>query len=783
MLKTINLKQLFFLSGLFLFCFTPSLINAQTILKGAVSDSANNEKLPGVVVSVDSSNTVATDIHGRYEMNIPKGEHHISITYFGYATIRNKFTATRDSMTLDFRLPSLTQDINPVVVSASMYGKNLAEENVSMEVLKAKTIENTGAVQVDEALNNVPGVNITSDGQANIRGGSGWAYGAGSRVLMLVDGLPELTADAADVIWDFLPIEEVQQVEVIKDASSVLYGSGALDGVINLRTTVPGPVPQTTFNIFEGVYGNPEVDSVPWKAGQAPGFQGFTFMHSQQFGRLDLITSGDVYNETSYLQGQYYQRIRGSINARYRFKKIDGLIAGIRVNEMYNNEALFLVWANDKSKILQPLGGDTGKNASIVPGRFLREAIDPYITYYTPDGGKINLQGRYFVSNNEDYGATDKGSRSQLRYSELTYQKTFTKIRFTFTAGAVASGVEVAAQLYGSHEGTNVAGYLQLEKKLGKLILTAGVRKEQFHEDSVNASSPLVFRAGGNYELFKYTHIRASYGEGYRFPSIAERFIRTSVAGFNIFPNPAILPEKAYSSEVGINQGLKFGSWLASIDLAAFQTIYNNLIDFTYGVYVPPGTVPTLADVGFKSLNVENALIQGRELSIEAEGKIFGAPVTFMVGFTSINPINVDKRNFVNTYESKHPDLTGTQKDSLKSTEILNYRSLYTGKAGFEVFIHKFSFGVNARYMSNQVNIDSIFAVRPPKHIVIQGIEDFRLTHAAGSLIYDTHIALEISPVVRIAFLVKNFFNTLYTDRPGMIDPPRTFMVQSTIKI
>ncbi len=778
MYKTYTFKQVYlFCFCLSFFAFSSVLLNAQTILRGVITDSATNEKLPGVVVSVDSNYTTATDMNGEYTLKIPKGEHRAVITYFSYGSKITKVNANRDTVILSTGLPSLAQEINPVVVSASMYEKNLARENVSMEVLKAKTIENTGAVQIDEAMNNVPGVNITYDGQANIRGGSGWTYGAGSRVLMLVDGLPELTADAADVIWDFLPIEEVQQVEVIKGASSVLYGSSALDGVINLRTTMPGPTPQTTFNIYEGIYGNPNIDSVPWKAGQAPGFQGFTFMHSQQFGQLDLITSGDVYNETSYLQGQYTQRIRGSVNARYRFKKIKGLMIGLRVSEMYNNESSYLAWANDKNGILQPFGGDTGKNASIVPGKFIRESIDPYITYYFNDGSKINLQGRYFLSDNEDYGATDKGSRSQLRYSEITYLKAF-KYHFTLTVGAVASGDEVAAQLYGDHVGSNLAAYLQLEKKLGKLILTGGVRKESYKQDSTSASSPLVFRAGANYELFKYTHLRASYGEGYRFPSIAERFIQTSVAGFTIFPNPQIQPEKAYSSEVGINQGLKIGKWLASVDVAAFQTIYNNLIDFTFGVYYPPGTIPNYQyDLGFKSLNIENALIQGIELSTNAEGKILGCPITFMLGVTVINPINVDTRDSVNKYESEHPNLSSAFKDSLQKTEILNYRSLYTAKAGFEVFIHKFSFGANARYSSFQVNIDPIFEAEIP------GISDFRATHNNGQCIFDTHIAFQINSSIRMAFLVKNILNTLYTDRPGMIDPPRTFMVQSTIKI
>ncbi|HTA28214.1 MAG TPA: TonB-dependent receptor [Bacteroidia bacterium] len=776
MLKVRTINKLYFLICFSFFISAPSLIKAQAILKGVVSDSATGEKLPGVVVSVDSTLNTLTDMDGRYELHVADGTHKMIVTFYSYYTISRTITCKSDTLNFNFILSPVGQVINQVVVSASMYGKNIANENISMEVLKAKTIENTGAVQVDEALNNVPGVNITADGQANIRGGSGWTYGAGSRVLVLVDGQPELTADAQDAIWDFLPIEQVQQVEVIKGASSVLYGSSALDGVINLRTTMPGPTPQTTINIFQSIYGNPNIDSVPWKAGAAPGYRGFTFMHSQQFGRLDLITSGDVYDETSYLQGAFSQRIRGSINARYRFKKIDGLMVGLRVNEMYNNESSFLAWANDTNGILRPLSLGS---STLVPGKFLRESIDPYINYFMPGGGKITLQGRYFVSNNEDYGNTDKGSRSQLRYSELTYQKAY-KHHFTLTVGIVASGSEVAAQLYGNHTGTNFAGYAQLEKTLfKKLILTGGIRKETFKDDSSQANSPLVYRAGLNYALFKYTHFRASYGEGFRYPSIAEKYISTNIGGvLFIDPNPDIHPEKAFSSEIGINQGLKIGSWIASVDVAAFQTVFNNLIDFTFGYFYPNGQ-PAPHDFqyfGAQSENVETALIKGIEASFSSEGKIMGLQTTFMVDFTVIDPINVDTLKKVESYEASHPNLSGATLEALQNSEYLNYRSLYSGKAGFETTCHKFSFGANARYSSFQINIDNYLSQ------IVPGVIDFREKHNTGQCIFDTHIAYQATESIRIAFVVKNLLNTTYTDRPGYLDPPRTFMVQSTIK-
>ena len=68
-----------------------------------------------------------------------------------------------------------------------------------------------------------------------------------------------------------------------------------------------------------------------------------------------------------------------------------------------------------------------------------------------------------------------------------------------------------------------------------------------------------VFRAGAHYELQKYTHLRASFGQGIRYPSVGERFTSTSVGALNIFPNPTLKPETGWAAEIGIKQGVKMG--------------------------------------------------------------------------------------------------------------------------------------------------------------------------------------------------------------------------------
>ena len=73
-----------------------------------------------------------------------------------------------------------------------------------MEVIKPSLIENKNTTDIQTAMDQIPGVNIT-DGQANIRGGSGWSYGAGTRVLVLVDDLPAINSTTGAIQWELIP--------------------------------------------------------------------------------------------------------------------------------------------------------------------------------------------------------------------------------------------------------------------------------------------------------------------------------------------------------------------------------------------------------------------------------------------------------------------------------------------------------------------------------------------------------------------------------------------------
>ena len=146
-------------------------------------------------------------------------------------------------------LKTRTKDESTVVVSAGKRKQAIEEIPVSMEIIKPQLIDNKGITDLEQAVDQTPGV-YTMDGQVSIRGGSGFAYGTGSRVLLLWNGMPLLSGYAGDTQWNAIPMEQASQIEVMKGASSVLYGSGALNGVIALAEKEPKSTPETKTECF-----------------------------------------------------------------------------------------------------------------------------------------------------------------------------------------------------------------------------------------------------------------------------------------------------------------------------------------------------------------------------------------------------------------------------------------------------------------------------------------------------------------------------------------------------
>ena len=693
------------LSSFLVLCVFSLRVNAQekAYIKGKVRDKTNQETIPGVLILTSNDKATQTDANGNYFLSLSSGQQKLSVSILGYKeVIRALELKTGDTLELNLELEGSNQVLDEVVVSAGKFEQKLSDVTVSMEVIKASLLENKAVASADQVMNQVPGVNV-SDGQVSIRGGSGFSYGAGSRVLMLVDELPMISADAGDIKWNYLPIENLEQIEVIKGASSALFGSSALNGVINLRTAYAKDKPLTSINTQYGVYGKPDRESLMWWKGKKnPEYKGISFSHLQKIGNLDLVIAGNLYDNEGFRMQETETRGRTNLNLRYNFKKIPGLSVGVNGNYMDVKGGLFFLWHNDSLAY-------TPRDSSIQKYDNIRYNIDPFIVYNSEQSGRHSLRTRRFKTNNNN--DKNQGSDADLYYAEYQWQKHFDN-ELTLTSGFVYMDQVVNSDsLYGRHSGHNRAAYAQVDKKISRLTLSLGLRGEYFKVDTAQTKGMLfnkiknlpfqpVMRAGLNYQLFEYSFLRCSFGQGYRFPTVAEKYVKTFVSSLNIFPNPQLQPEHGWSTELGLKQGFKIDEFKGFLDVAGFWTEYKNMMDFVF-MYDTTGksnSIVTLSDLmqhaGFQSQNIGSARITGFDVTLTGVGKIGKFNFSVLTGYTYTNPVNP---NF-----NAAADTSGT----LRGSNLLKYRSKTLFKNDVQIDYKCFSIGFSSRFNSYMANID-----------------------------------------------------------------------------
>lgn len=217
---------------------------AQTI-KGHIRDSKTNEPLIGASVTYnlkDKQGTIS-DVNGAYEIKVPEGGVELIFSYVGYEDqLVPVVIGPNAVMTKDIYMKESTNLMEDVVVTAGRFEQKLSNVTVSMDLVRENDIRRQAPTDLTSTLQTLPGVDIV-DKQPSIRGGGGWTYSVGSRSQILIDGMSALSPKTGDINWNTIPLENVEQVEIIKGASSVLYGSSALNGVINVRTARPGLTP------------------------------------------------------------------------------------------------------------------------------------------------------------------------------------------------------------------------------------------------------------------------------------------------------------------------------------------------------------------------------------------------------------------------------------------------------------------------------------------------------------------------------------------------------------
>ncbi|MFM7309638.1 MAG: TonB-dependent receptor plug domain-containing protein, partial [Flavobacteriales bacterium] len=380
--------------------------------------------------------------------------------------------------------------------------------------------------------------------------------------------------------------------------------------------------------------------------------------------------------------------------------------------------------------------------------------------------------------------------------------------RVKMTTGLVSIYTNARGQLFtggntdGHNTAQNQAAYLQLDgKAFDRLNISAGVRYEHFKINDKSDGKP-VFRAGLNYQIAEATYARASFGQGYRFPSIAEKFIITGVGAINIFANPDLVAETSNNMEVGLKQGFRIGNFQGYADVAVFRQEYNNFIEFTFGQWKYVQPLQGLADlerfqteltksIGFKSVNTGRAKITGAEFSIMGEGKIGDVKVQLLAGYTYTLPISLTPNQVYGSSPNGGDEqfnipanYTYTSTSSDTANHILKYRLQHLVRTDIGFTYRRWQLGFSTRYNSHMQNIDRAFEDLESNPIADfnPGIASWRNTHTSGDYVIDLRCGFEWKEGHRVMVIVNNLLNREYAIRPLAIEEPRFTMLQYVMK-
>lgn len=804
-----NVLRLFFrasaLLSLLLVFNLESTAQDKIRVSGTVLDDEKRPLVSVTVIGNDREAGAYTDEFGKYELLLTRQD-----------TLRVLFTfpSFQDSVVL---IPNPVLDayelniaMNPyttavVVVKTDKIAMSIDEVTNSVDLVDNETVNQFADNDIQSAMINVPGVTIY-DGQPSIRGSSGYTYGAGSRVLTLLNGLPMISANRNSVSFSMLPTDNIQQIEVYKGASSVLYGAGAMGGVINVITDDPVDTPRTVIRGGMSWYDRPANDTADFDGRSAGIIPNVHFFHSRKIRKnFDFTAQVDLIYDSGYRQDEFERRFRGMTMMKYHIPvknpKIKDLYIGLNLQASIDSSGTVL-------------GGSAYPQGILVPGsgflslqNLFRYSIDPKI-YLETARSQLTYQGRSFLQ--EDLISTGQSGISNLYYNEVQYLYKATEW-FSFVTGVSHQRAFVkAAATFGEATSDQAGAYLQMRFKLfEKLNILLGARwqYETVQGDTSGALDSLgertqeavvrqrtinepIFRVGLNYNAWPGGYLRGSFGQAIRSPGVAERYTTTQAGPITVIPAPNIQVEEGYTSELGIRQlfTLANGKLLGFLDVSAFFMRFNNMVEFYVDVASVGSSTGGLS-VPFTAQNISEAQVTGVEANMNMQYNITpDAGINFSGGVTFIEPVDLggdetfdgdDSASVIGDYVGILL-LGGTPPTEAPDDRprTLKYRNKVLVRSSTQFFYKHWAFTVNYRYTSHMINVDKVFLIDP----IFPGVTDFRAANNNGWHELDFILAYN-RPKYTISLHMFNALNTEYMTIPGTLGEQRRFAIQGRINL
>jgi vitamin B12 transporter len=441
-----------------------------------------------------------------------------------------------------------------IVVTASGFAQPRSETGQAIDIVDRDRLDQLQSATIADALKTVPGVSIATRGGLGSQSSAFIRGGSSAQTLVLIDGVRINDLSSPNGAFDFgaLMTGNIGRVEILRGPNSIIWGSQAIGGVVNVQSIAPVDGFGARMGAEYGGYDTQRVNAnIAGSSGALEGSIGGSFVHSDGISALAGGTERDGYDN---LTG----------NARLKVNLHDGFSLDLR--SYYNRatvayDPVFGVGANGLpvSRNRQFVGY-VGANFDLLDGR-----LQNRIAYTRTDIKRIGTDPVVFSFNNfnvrgtidraEYHAAFDLNDALTL-VAGAEYERSFASTSFEGAAP------DIARNQMGSGFGQMIL------RPLTGLTLTAGMRHDAFDDYGGHTTF------GGNAAFTPNdgrTMFRATYGEGFRAPTLTE--------GQPPYGNTDLKPETARNFDLGVEH--QFLGNKAQIFATYFNRRSNDLIAFS----------------------------------------------------------------------------------------------------------------------------------------------------------------------------------------------------------
>ena len=569
--------------GVLIFCllFVQFLINGGLLAQNSkqifckIVNSSNHQAISFASVKFLKSNKyITSNSNGEFQISASNLNDSIEISNIGFSTQR--FAIKSDIDTLIFKLETQFIDINEIVVTATRTEKMLKDVPVLTQIISSNQIQNSCLTNVSEILNSVkPCVDFYNEG----RGMTFRTQGLAAKyTLFLIDGERIAGENRDNIDYSRLTSSNIERIEIVQGASSSLYGSNAIGGVVNLITKTPvKPFETSIYSRFSKFNELENGLNVGFK------IKKFTFF-------TDVVRKrSDGYDNSPETADLY------TVEPFEVFSNFNKII--FDVNEKIQLSARLTYFTREKFEVSQipkhPFYTDlsTGFNAKIKYSEKLHfEASifrDNYNTFDVFEKRNDSLGTVYenvqlsskFISDYQIHSKNNKLNQHITAGFEYLYDKVYTKL--------------ITDSL---RKNENYMIFIQDEINFKKLNITVGTRTN-FNSEYGNSTSPKISFMY-KYKKLKY---RLSIAKGFKVPTIKERFYDFENDFVKIIGNENLIPEKSFYKSFSVE-------YLASKSNFSLN-FYNNFLKDM--IYEDP--IPNVYN-GFTYKNFNNVSISGFDL-------------------------------------------------------------------------------------------------------------------------------------------------------------------------